>query len=313
MKGSYHMTPAMALPITLPHCQIDHTQVVATTLRIDAHTTNPTAVCPSCHHVSNRVHSRSVRAALIAAIRQVFYERQFVDAANTVEADRVVFIAPAGTQPWISVYDEAIGDEYVTVELERVLSELSARLSTSAVGLSLANHALRMFLYRNGDRVDQFFSEYEFDDQQIPSEVSADVKGHIERWHYLLADGISPDDLREAWNQENLDRPEGIEQLARVLNMPEYQAHADWVDVEAGAIDENIFTDDAQVSILPFRLWTPPFYRRSSEAAPAFATVGGSVEYTATVRETPNWNGARILHTSFRNRHRELRAGGGSG
>src|SRR5262245_32848451 len=52
---------APLLPFTLPGCVVDAVRTDANVLLIEAHTTTPTAMCPDCHHLSTRVHSRYSR------------------------------------------------------------------------------------------------------------------------------------------------------------------------------------------------------------------------------------------------------------
>src|SRR4051812_1472022 len=52
---------APVLPFTLLGCVVDAIRTDTTVLLLEAHTIAPTAMCPDCHHLSMRVHSRYTR------------------------------------------------------------------------------------------------------------------------------------------------------------------------------------------------------------------------------------------------------------
>src|SRR5262245_33624600 len=72
----------------------------------------------------------------------------------------------------------------------------------------------------------------------------------------VLASGAHSDDLQRVWNQANLDRPEGIENLAAVLGMSPEWTMCDWVDVEARDTFEQFLGAD-EFTTLCFRLVMP--------------------------------------------------------
>jgi hypothetical protein len=248
-------------------------------------------------HTADRP-STEVRAALVEAVRQFFLDRSFVEVTDCAEADRTIVIAPASPTLWIPVYDEVIGGEESTEELVKVIQALSTRLNTSVVGLSLYNHVLRMLLYRDGRLVDRFVSEPE-DDEPISFGDNQHLRGHAELWQSLLAAGMHSDDLRNVWNQANLDRPEGIEDLAAVLGMQPDWTICDWVDVEPRDTFEQ-FPGADEFTTLCFRLVSPPYYRRRSERSPEFISCGGTTALTFTVGHELIHGAGIMLATSFR-------------
>jgi hypothetical protein len=248
-------------------------------------------------HTADRP-STEVRPALVEAVRQFFLDRSFVQVTDCTEADRTIVIAPASFTPWIAVYDEAVGGDESTEELVKVIQALSARLNTSVVGLSLYNHALRMVLYYDGRLIDRFVSEPEYD-EPIASEDDQHVPGHAELWQSLLASGAHSDDLQRVWNQANLDREEGIEDLAVVLGMNPDWTICDWVDVEPRDTFEQFPVAD-EFTTLCFRLVSPPYYRRHSQNSSAFASCGGTPILTFTVGQELFSSAGAMLSTAFR-------------
>jgi len=74
---------AGALPFVLPGFTIDQVRVVDTTLLVEASATRPTAICPSCQTISQRVHSRYIRTprdlpVTDHAVRLLLHVRRFL-------------------------------------------------------------------------------------------------------------------------------------------------------------------------------------------------------------------------------------------
>src|SRR3712207_5898930 len=74
---------AGALPFVLPGFTIDQVRVVDTTLLVEASATRPTAICPSCQTISQRVHSRYIRTprdlpVTDHAVRLLLHVRHFL-------------------------------------------------------------------------------------------------------------------------------------------------------------------------------------------------------------------------------------------
>lgn len=82
---------AMEIPsalFSLPGCEIDIVRATTTAVIVEAHTTAPTAACPSCHQPSTRVHGaycRHPRDLPIGdrPVRLLLRVRRFICAART--------------------------------------------------------------------------------------------------------------------------------------------------------------------------------------------------------------------------------------
>jgi transposase len=99
--------PAPVLPFTLPGCVVDAVRTDAAVLLIEAHTTTPTALCPDCHHLSMRVHSRYTRLlrdlpVTEQAVRLLLRVRRFFcttpSCPRRTFAERLPMIAPFRAQ-----------------------------------------------------------------------------------------------------------------------------------------------------------------------------------------------------------------------
>jgi transposase len=99
--------PAPVLPFTLPGCVVDAVRTDTAVLLIEAHTTTPTALCPDCHHLSMRVHSRYTRLlrdlpVTEQAVRLLLRVRRFFCTTSSCPrrtfAERLPTIAPFRAQ-----------------------------------------------------------------------------------------------------------------------------------------------------------------------------------------------------------------------
>ncbi len=136
-------------------------------------------------------------------------------------------------------------------------------------------------------------------DEPTSTEDYENLQGHAELWQSLLASGAHSDDLQNVWDQANLDRSEGIEDLAAVLGMLPDWTLCDWVDIEARDTFEQ-FPGADEFTTLCFRLVSPPYYRRCSERSPAFVSCGGTTNLTFALGHELIHRGVAVLSTAFR-------------
>ena len=99
--------PTPVLPFSLPGCVVDAIRTDAAVLLLEAHTTAPTAMCPECHHLATRVHSRYTRLlrdlpVTEQAVRVLLRVRRFFcpspSCSRRTFAERLPTIAPFRAQ-----------------------------------------------------------------------------------------------------------------------------------------------------------------------------------------------------------------------
>jgi hypothetical protein len=87
----------------------------------------------------NQANSNKIRTTISAAIRQGILQQGFIEMATTEQdPDRLVFLGPAGPEPWVAVYDEATEDQD-----ERGLRRLTAMLILRQRWLRARDHGER--------------------------------------------------------------------------------------------------------------------------------------------------------------------------
>src|SRR5262249_48771160 len=106
--------------------------------------------------------------------------------------------------------------------------------------------------------------------------------------------------------QADLDREEGIEDLAAVLGMDPDWTICDWVNVEPRVTFEQ-FPGADELTTLCFRLVSPPFYRRRSQRSPAFVTCGGTPTLSFTLGQELFSGAGAVLSTAFRSTEKASR------
>jgi hypothetical protein len=121
-------------------------------------------------HAANR-DPTEVRSVVVEALRQWMAENSYETLEDDDgEPDRTIFVAPAGQEPWISVYDE-----FTESQDNRDLQDLARMLSTVTDGAAIAildhdSDVLLLWLYRSGRLTDRYNSSPDYWEKVSPEE-----------------------------------------------------------------------------------------------------------------------------------------------
>jgi hypothetical protein len=144
----------------------------------------------------------ATRALAEAALRRAMADMGLREVTSEGEADRSIVVAPAGR--WLFIGDTAGTTDTADPE---GFEALSRALSTLApvVDINMSDSAiLQVHLYRDGGHVDQFgngtFPIFGFKDDA----EAATYRGRPAEWADLLAPPYGVEDLRAAWDRDDV-------------------------------------------------------------------------------------------------------------
>jgi hypothetical protein len=141
---------------------------------------------------------------------------------DTDAYDRTIVVR-AGEGDWISVYDEATEDQDTT-GLDALAVTLAAATQSTTVSILVHDSdVLLMGLFVGGKKVDEFNSDPTYMEDSLPEDMAptaeqvAGAAGDAERWKHVLAPGVTPDELTQAWRQKETFAEHQLVRVAELL------------------------------------------------------------------------------------------------
>lgn len=211
------------------------------------------------------------------------------DALDDEVAERAIYLAPVGPQPWIAVYDSATEDQDT-----EILSDLGRQLSrVGSAAVTVLVHdsdVLEMRLFRGGQQEDRYNSYPDYFEED-PDAERQPVVGDAERWRPVLAPGATPDVLRAAWGTPTVFAEEIPRTLAPLLGWDPNRCGTGFRYLSEVADDVTGFTrlafrpSAATVQGRP-ALWAdgPPRFEQAGWSPEAHLPVGGTGHLSVSFR-----------------------------
>ena len=175
-------------------------------------------------YTGGRPHA-AIREGIIGAVRAQAAaagqaeDPSLEDVGDEDDGGRIVLIAPAGSEPWITVYDSAT--ESQADEPLHDLGERLSRIGGAAVTVLVHDSdILQLRLYRGGAEADHYNSVPDYFEDVTDDERAA-VAGQADRWAGLLAEGATPDALQAAWTTDVVFAEDLLRDVAALLGWDE--------------------------------------------------------------------------------------------
>src|SRR5574341_1170236 len=158
------------------------------------------------------------RRDVAAAVRSILLATGFTEITVSSEVlDRTVLVGLPGAGGWVGVYDQGTGDQDL-VALTALAKTLSARLHAFTLAILVHDSdVLELRLCRDGRLVDSYSSDPGYWEEETRRKKRP--RGRHERWRSVLAGGVTANDLRLAWQSDDVFAEDTLRRVAPLLGL----------------------------------------------------------------------------------------------
>jgi len=173
-----------------------------------------------------------VRSQVVDALRRWVLAGPFVEGEpGDPDTDRTIVVAPAGPEPWITIYDDFLNWDEVE-SLSGLARMLSTEVGGSVIGIILDDSsALELHLFRDGAPVD-VYSNLPGHFRDVSRRERRAFAGQPDHWPDLLVVGKSPADLRAAWDEDFIFVEDTLLSVATLLDLNPQRCLANFTALE---------------------------------------------------------------------------------
>ncbi len=225
-------------------------------------------------------HQDEIQNKVIETLRQRVLAGPYVEAGNGETVDRTILIGPVGSEPWLTILDEAIEEQDLN-KLDALAGTLSLANLSSAVGVLIHDsEVLNLRLFRNGLIADNFCSDPHYFYEKLPSNQRG-TSGHPKLWREILAPGVTEAELRRIWNEQYSTAEDMLIDTARLLGWNSKQIFL--------SLKEVLENELSGFTCLRFRcLKQRTFYEEKIAGPPMLKVCGGMPNIDLSVNEPLN-------------------------
>lgn len=213
-------------------------------------------------------HQDEVRIRVIETIRQRVLAGPYIEAGIGETVDRTILIGPVGSEPWITVLDEAIEEQDLN-KLDALAATLSLANLSSTVGVLVHDsEILNLRLFRNGLIADNFCNDPNYFYEKLPSNQRGS-SGHPKLWREILAPNVTESDLRRIWNEQYSTAEDMLIDTARLLGWNQKQLFLNLTELAENEL--------SGFTCLRFRCLKQRTFYEEKVAGPPMLKICGSV------------------------------------